>query len=97
MEIQEHSITISRAREWWKQAQSRETYSSVEEQLACNIVVRLSSLRQCGKFEYQVRGEILRNYRHVELRGQKPLVDANCERYREIDDTLEFSLLDQYQ
>ena len=33
---------------------------------------------RCGKFAYEVRGNILNDYRQVELQGQAPRVDDNC-------------------
>jgi S1-C subfamily serine protease len=49
----------------------------------------------CGKFEYEVRGNILNNYSRVEMRGQAPRVDDNCNITGEIKDTLVFSLMDE--
>jgi hypothetical protein len=49
---------------------------------------------RCGKFEYEVRGNILNNYRRVELQGQAPRVDDSCQITGEIKDTLVFSLMD---
>src|SRR6266487_3031432 len=50
---------------------------------------------RCVKFEYEVRGNILNNYRRVELHGQAPRVDGNCNITGEIKDTLGFSLMDE--
>jgi S1-C subfamily serine protease len=49
---------------------------------------------RCGKFEYEVRGNILNNYRRVELHGQAPRVDRNCNITGEMKDTLGFSLME---
>jgi hypothetical protein len=50
---------------------------------------------QCGKFEYEVRGEILDNYRRVQLSGQAPRIDDNCNIIGRLPDKLEFSLIDR--
>jgi hypothetical protein len=50
---------------------------------------------QCGKFAYEVRGNILNNYRQVELQGQAPQVDGNCNIIGQVKDTLGFSLMDE--
>jgi hypothetical protein len=50
---------------------------------------------QCGKFAYEVRGNILNDYRQVELQGQAPRVDGNCNIIGQVKDTLGFSLMDE--
>jgi len=50
---------------------------------------------QCGKFEYEVRGEILDNYRRVQLSGQAPRIGDNCNIIGRLPDKLEFSLIDR--
>jgi hypothetical protein len=50
---------------------------------------------RCGKFDYEVRGNILNNYRQVELQGQAPRVDGNCNIIGQVQDTLGFSLMDE--
>jgi hypothetical protein len=34
--------------------------------------------RRCGKFDYEVQGDILDNYHRVRMYGQAPKVDDNC-------------------
>ena len=50
---------------------------------------------QCRKFEYEVRGDILDNYRRVQLTGQAPRIDDNCNIIGRFPDKLEFSLIDR--
>jgi hypothetical protein len=47
---------------------------------------------RCGKFAYEVRGNILDDYRRVKMYGQAPKVDDNCKITGRVPDTLEFSL-----
>jgi Trypsin-like peptidase domain len=47
---------------------------------------------RCGKFGYEVSGDILNNYHRVKMYGQAPQVDDNCKIIGMVPDRLEFSL-----
>jgi Trypsin-like peptidase domain len=48
---------------------------------------------RCGKFGYEVRGDILDDYHRVKMYGQAPRLDDNCNVIGKFDDTLEFSYM----